>query len=83
MGFGIFPQHLLDIPPMIGKLEGVKMEVDDCAFPLVARKYSKLQATTLSLLLSDDVYFYSYYYYIYLKPKPQQRLSLFLVTFVF
>jgi malate dehydrogenase len=27
--------HLLDIPPMMGVLGGVCMEIDDCAFPLV------------------------------------------------
>jgi hypothetical protein len=27
--------HLLDIAPMMDKLIGVKMEIDDCAFPLV------------------------------------------------
>jgi len=27
--------HLLDIPPMMGVLGGVVMEIDDCAFPLV------------------------------------------------
>lgn len=27
--------HLLDITPMMEKLKGVKMEIDDCAFPLV------------------------------------------------
>lgn len=27
--------HLLDIPPCADKLNGVKLEVDDCAFPLV------------------------------------------------
>lgn len=27
--------HLLDIPPMMGVLEGVCMEIDDCALPLV------------------------------------------------
>jgi len=27
--------HLLDIPPMIGVLNGVVMEISDCAFPLI------------------------------------------------
>jgi len=27
--------HLLDIPPMMGVLEGVVMELEDCAFPLL------------------------------------------------
>ena len=27
--------HLIDIPPMEKKLSGVKMELDDCAFPLL------------------------------------------------
>ena len=27
--------HLLDIPPCADKLNGVKLEVEDCAFPLV------------------------------------------------
>ena len=27
--------HLLDIPPCLDKLNGVKMEVEDCAFPLL------------------------------------------------
>lgn len=27
--------HLLDIPPMMGVLEGVVMEIADCALPLV------------------------------------------------
>ena len=27
--------HLLDITPMMGKLKGVAMEIDDCGFPLV------------------------------------------------
>ena len=35
--------QLLEIPPAMGALEGVAMEVDDCAFPLVD-----------SMLLSDD-----------------------------
>jgi malate dehydrogenase len=34
--------HLIEIPPAIGALEGVVMELDDCAFPLV----SKLVPTT-------------------------------------
>ena len=29
--------HLLDIPPMMGVLEGVVMELDDCALPLLVR----------------------------------------------
>lgn len=29
--------HLLDIPPMMGVLEGVVMELADCAFPLLAK----------------------------------------------
>lgn len=29
--------HLLDIPPMMGVLEGVVMELDDCAFPLLRK----------------------------------------------
>ncbi len=29
---------LLDIPPMMGVLEGVVMEIQDCAFPLVKGK---------------------------------------------
>ena len=28
--------HLLDITPALDALEGVKMELDDCAFPLLA-----------------------------------------------
>jgi malate dehydrogenase len=28
--------HLLEIPQAVGALEGVKMELDDCAFPLLA-----------------------------------------------
>jgi malate dehydrogenase len=28
--------HLLDLPPMQGALKGVMMELDDCAFPLLA-----------------------------------------------
>ncbi len=28
--------HLLDLPMMEEKLKGVKMELDDCAFPLLA-----------------------------------------------
>jgi malate dehydrogenase len=28
--------HLLDITPALGALEGVKMELDDCAFPLLS-----------------------------------------------
>jgi malate dehydrogenase len=28
--------HLLEIPPALGALEGVAMELDDCAFPLLA-----------------------------------------------
>lgn len=28
--------HLIEIPPALGALEGVKMELDDCAFPLLA-----------------------------------------------
>ncbi|MEE3251869.1 MAG: malate dehydrogenase, partial [Actinomycetota bacterium] len=35
--------QLLEIPPAMGALEGVAMEVDDCAFPLVD-----------SMVLSDD-----------------------------
>ena len=35
--------HLLEIPPAMGALEGVAMEIDDCAFPLVD-----------SMVLSDD-----------------------------
>lgn len=27
--------HILDIEPMMGKLEAIKMELEDCAFPLV------------------------------------------------
>lgn len=27
--------HLLDIPPMMGVLNGVVMEINDCAMPLV------------------------------------------------
>jgi malate dehydrogenase len=27
--------HLLDIPPMMGVLEGVVMEIADCALPLI------------------------------------------------
>ena len=27
--------HLLEIPPAMGALEGVAMELDDCAFPLL------------------------------------------------
>ena len=27
--------HLLDIPPMMGVLDGVVMEISDCALPLV------------------------------------------------
>lgn len=30
--------HLLDIPPMMGVLEGVVMEIEDCALPLVKSK---------------------------------------------
>ncbi len=26
--------HILEIPAMLGALEGVKMELEDCAFPL-------------------------------------------------
>lgn len=29
--------HLLDIPPMMGVLQGVVMELDDCALPLLAQ----------------------------------------------
>ncbi|GAB0091327.1 Malate dehydrogenase [Sergentomyia squamirostris] len=29
--------HLLDIPPMMGVLQGVVMELEDCAFPLLAQ----------------------------------------------
>ena len=32
---------LLDIPPMMGVLEGVVMEIQDCVFPLV-RGYSSM-----------------------------------------
>ncbi len=32
--------HLLDIPPMAKVLEGVLMEINDCAFPLVKREFS-------------------------------------------
>ncbi|HJO20450.1 MAG TPA: malate dehydrogenase, partial [Acidimicrobiales bacterium] len=35
--------QLLEIPPAMGALEGVAMEIDDCAFPLVD-----------SMVLSDD-----------------------------
>jgi hypothetical protein len=28
--------HLLDIPPMMGVIKGVVMELNDCAFPLLA-----------------------------------------------
>jgi malate/lactate dehydrogenase len=31
--------HMLDIAPMQDKLNGVKMEIDDCAFPLVKGSY--------------------------------------------
>ena len=27
--------HLLDIPPMVNALQGVVMEIEDCALPLV------------------------------------------------
>ena len=27
--------HLIEIPPVLGALEGVVMELDDCAFPLL------------------------------------------------
>lgn len=30
--------HLLDVPPMMGVLEGVVMEISDCALPLVRGK---------------------------------------------
>lgn len=30
--------HLLDIPPMMGVLQGVVMEIADCALPLVRGK---------------------------------------------
>ena len=29
--------HLIEIPPALGALEGVVMELDDCAFPLVKK----------------------------------------------
>src|SRR5260370_7993384 len=29
--------HLIEIPPVLPALEGVVMELDDCAFPLVQR----------------------------------------------
>ncbi|MFM8266562.1 MAG: lactate/malate family dehydrogenase, partial [Ilumatobacteraceae bacterium] len=28
--------HLLEVTPALGALEGVRMELDDCAFPLLA-----------------------------------------------
>lgn len=31
--------HLLDITPMMGVLEGVVMEIEDCALPLVKSMY--------------------------------------------
>lgn len=35
--------HLLDIPPMMGVLEGVVMEIADCALPLVRGQWLRLQ----------------------------------------
>lgn len=32
--------HLLDIPPMMGVLEGVVMEIHDCALPLVLGRFT-------------------------------------------
>ncbi len=29
--------HLLEVPPLLGSLEGVKMELQDCAFPLLEK----------------------------------------------
>jgi len=34
--------HLLDIPPMMGALQGVVMEIEDCALPLVQSTHSLL-----------------------------------------
>lgn len=34
--------HLLDIPPAMGVLEGVCMEIDDLALPLVKGKITEL-----------------------------------------
>ena len=38
-GDAVLSLRLLDIPPMEGKLQGVKMEIDDCAFRHVLGDY--------------------------------------------
>lgn len=38
--------HLLDIPPMAGVLDGVVMEINDCAFPLVHSVVATTDETT-------------------------------------
>lgn len=32
--------NLIDIAPAMDKLEGVKMELDDCAFPLLEKSFA-------------------------------------------
>lgn len=41
--------HLLDIPPMMGVLEGVVMEIADCALPLVRGQCLRLYKHDYSL----------------------------------
>jgi len=42
--------HLLDIPPMMGALQGVVMEIEDCALPLVQSTHSLLSFWTITNL---------------------------------
>jgi malate dehydrogenase len=37
--------HLLDLPQFVGALQGLAMELEDCAFPLLRGTYISLHKT--------------------------------------